>query len=351
MSSSSPTLTNCTITGNSADGTDASGGGFYCGSSSPRLTNCILWNDSPDEIYLSDDSTILVTYSDIQGGWEGDGNIDEDPLFVDPDNGNYYLQGGSPCLSSANCEEAPDYDKDGRPRPLGSGCDMGCYEQYDGGEILIYGDVSWDSNVTAYDASLVLQYLVGLIDFELAQQQEAADVTDNGKITALDAALILQYIVGLITKFPAEPQIAAPVLATQSEQDALKKVIAQLESTVLNEEQKQLLEQLKRLVFKEPIPKKTALLQNFPNPFNPETWIPYQLSQGASVTIRIYNSNGQLIRILRLGDKNPGIYIAKDKAAYWNGRNSLGEKIASGVYYYTLIAGEFRATRKTVIMK
>ena len=99
------------------------------------------------------------------------------------------------------------------------------------------------------------------------------------------------------------------------------------------------------------IPSTFALFQNFPNPFNPDTWLPYQLPNDAPVTIRIYNTKGQLIRTLNLGDKQAGVYAAKNQAAYWNGRDRLGEKVASGVYYYTLEAGEFRATRKMVIMK
>ena len=99
------------------------------------------------------------------------------------------------------------------------------------------------------------------------------------------------------------------------------------------------------------LPKHTALFHNYPNPFNPETWIPYQLAADAPVTIRIYNTKGQLIRTIALGNKSAGVYIAKDKAAYWDGRGNLGEKVASDVYYYTLEAGEFRATRKMVIVK
>jgi len=99
------------------------------------------------------------------------------------------------------------------------------------------------------------------------------------------------------------------------------------------------------------LPKNTSLLQNYPNPFNPETWIPFKLAQDAPVVINIYNTRGQLIRVLHLGNKNAGIYVAKDKATYWNGRDSLGDKVASGVYFYQLQAGEFRAMRKMVIMK
>ena len=81
------------------------------------------------------------------------------------------------------------------------------------------------------------------------------------------------------------------------------------------------------------IPRWTGLLANYPNPFNPETWLPYQLSNDAEVTIRIYSSNGQLVRSLELGFQQAGYYIDKSRAAYWDGRNYLGERLASGVYF------------------
>ena len=94
-----------------------------------------------------------------------------------------------------------------------------------------------------------------------------------------------------------------------------------------------------------------ALLVNFPNPFNPETWIPYQLSKPAEVTITIYASNGQIVRTLTLGHQPAGMYQNRSRAAYWNGRNALGELVASGVYFYTLTADDFTATRKMLIKK
>ena len=99
------------------------------------------------------------------------------------------------------------------------------------------------------------------------------------------------------------------------------------------------------------LPSKTVLLQNYPNPFNPETWIPYQLTSDAAVTISVYNTEGQLIRTIDLGNQKAGAYTGKDKAAYWDGKDSLGQPIASGVYFYTLQAGEFSATRKMAILK
>ena len=95
----------------------------------------------------------------------------------------------------------------------------------------------------------------------------------------------------------------------------------------------------------------TALLSNYPNPFNPETWIPYQLSEAAEVTVTIHSSDGKLVRTLELGQMPAGAYSDKDRAAYWDGRNAQGEPVASGVYFYTLTAGDFSATRKIVIRK
>ena len=99
------------------------------------------------------------------------------------------------------------------------------------------------------------------------------------------------------------------------------------------------------------IPKRTVLLANYPNPFNPETWLPYQLANDAEVAIRIYSSAGQLVRHLNLGFQEAGYYIGKSRAAYWDGRNDLGERLASGVYFYQLSTPESSATRKMVIRK
>ena len=94
-----------------------------------------------------------------------------------------------------------------------------------------------------------------------------------------------------------------------------------------------------------------TLLANYPNPFNPETWIPYQLSEAADVTVAIHSMNGSLIRTLELGHQAAGIYQSKSRAAYWDGRNAFGERVASGLYFYTFTAGDFTATRKMLIRK
>ena len=99
------------------------------------------------------------------------------------------------------------------------------------------------------------------------------------------------------------------------------------------------------------IPEETALLANYPNPFNPETWIPYQLATSAEVTLTIYDMKGGMVRRLAVGHQAAGMYRSRSRAVYWDGRNQLGEPLASGLYFYTLTAGEFTATRRMLILK
>ena len=98
-------------------------------------------------------------------------------------------------------------------------------------------------------------------------------------------------------------------------------------------------------------PQETVLAQNFPNPFNPETWIPYQLSDATEVSIHIYDVSGRLVRSLDLGWQPVGSYMTPSSAAYWDGRNAVGERVASGIYFYTLQTSDFAATRRMVILK
>ena len=105
------------------------------------------------------------------------------------------------------------------------------------------------------------------------------------------------------------------------------------------------------LTLSEAFPRETALLANYPNPFNPETWIPYELSKPAVVNISIHSVDGQLVRELVLGHLPAGIYHNKSRAVYWDGRNDFGESVASGIYFYTLSAADFTATRKMIIRK
>jgi len=92
-------------------------------------------------------------------------------------------------------------------------------------------------------------------------------------------------------------------------------------------------------------------LQNYPNPFNPETWIPYKLAREENVSIRIYNIQGELVRLIDIGRCSAGEYLSKERAAFWDGVNSNGEEVASGIYFYQMQAGDYSATRKMLILK
>ena len=99
------------------------------------------------------------------------------------------------------------------------------------------------------------------------------------------------------------------------------------------------------------MPTETMLLPNYPNPFNPETWIPYDLAKAADVNILIYNLKGESIRLLKVGFQQAGTYRSRSRAAYWDGRNAVGEPVASGIYLYTFQAGQFKTTRQMAIVK
>ena len=108
--------------------------------------------------------------------------------------------------------------------------------------------------------------------------------------------------------------------------------------------------QLEELIAYE-IPAETELLRNYPNPFNPETWIPYRLAEDADVSLTIYDTSGTLVRSIDIGHQTAAVYDTKAKAIYWDGRNRFGEQVASGIYFYSLSTGDFSATRKMVILK
>ena len=172
------------------------------------------------------------------------------------------------------------------------------------------------------------------------------DVNWDGVVNILDLVLVAS----VLGEDAAAPSISAESLAhlrptevrhwlEQARQFAPSDAISQRGIAVL----KQLLLTL--------APTETALLPNYPNPFNPETWIPYQLAVPADVNISIYSAAGQLVRTLALGHQSSGSYQNRSRAAYWDGRNTLGEPVASGIYFYTLTAGDFTATRKMLIVK
>ena len=168
------------------------------------------------------------------------------------------------------------------------------------------------------------------------------DVNGDGVINNEDMLLVLAAL---------EAAPAAPTLDTQWTVTSLQRWIA--EAKQRNSVDAVWLKGISVLEqwLSDLLPKETVLLHNYPNPFNPETWIPYQLAAPAEVTLTIYAVNGQVVRTLALGHQPAGMYHSRSRAAYWDGQNEHGERVASGVYFYTLTAGGFAATRKIVIRK
>ena len=205
-------------------------------------------------------------------------------------------------------------------------------------------DVNQDGLVNVLDLILVAQHLGS--DASVNPQ---SDLNDDGIINILDLIVVAQYFgdstvgvapfnVTAIDNSELEPaMIQAWIAQAELENDgslAFRQGIANLQ-------------QLLALL----LPEKTALLMNYPNPFNPETWIPYHLAEPADVTVHIYAADGALVRTLGLGHQVAGIYENRTRAAYWDGKNEMGEPVASGLYFYTLTAGDFTATRKMLVVK
>ena len=205
-------------------------------------------------------------------------------------------------------------------------------------------DVNRDGRTDILDLIIVGQ------DFGKARSANArTDVNRDGKRNIADLVLVAQHL-GELSGVSAAPTVLT-IENMRLDPAMIRGWIAQamIENDGSSDFQQGIanLQRLLALL----IPETTALLTNYPNPFNPETWIPYQLTEAAEVIICIYAVNGTLVRTLHLGHQPAGLYHQQSRAAYWDGKNGLGESVASGLYFYTLTAGDFTATRKMLIRK
>ena len=205
-------------------------------------------------------------------------------------------------------------------------------------------DVNQDGRVSIQDLILVARDLGSNAPANLR-----TDVNRDGEINIQDLVLVARHI-GESTETSAAP----PIVSIDNEELMPKMIEAWIEQAQTADDGslafRQGIENLERLLASL-IPEKTALLANYPNPFNPETWIPYHLAKPADVTLTIYATNGSVVRTIALGHQVAGIYQSRNRAAYWDGRNAVGEPVASGIYFYTLTAGDYTATRKMLIIK
>ncbi|MDE0682967.1 MAG: cadherin domain-containing protein [Candidatus Poribacteria bacterium] len=174
----------------------------------------------------------------------------------------------------------------------------------------------------------------------------AADVNGDGVVNVQDLILVA----GALGDTQAAPSLHPASLEIFTAAD-VRGWLTQAQGLALTDPKLQsgirFLEQLLAVL----VPKETELLPNYPNPFNPETWIPYRLAEDAFVTVTIYDQGGRVVRRLNVGHQTAAIYERRSKAIYWDGRNEVGDKVASGIYFYTLTAGDFSATRKMLILK
>ena len=206
--------------------------------------------------------------------------------------------------------------------------------------MLLTGDLNGDGVVNIQD--------LGLVAANFSQTGEnLADVNGDEIVDIVDLTLVAAALMDAAGA-PAVWRRNAEITFTRTD---VQRWLREAEQITLTDSTFQrgiyMLQQLLAVL----TPNETALLPNYPNPFNPETWIPYQLSVSADVTLTIYAADGNVVRTLGLGHQPVGTYQDRRRAAYWNGRNELGEPVASGVYLYTLTTENFTATRKMVIRK
>ena len=204
-------------------------------------------------------------------------------------------------------------------------------------------DVNADGITNATDVELVTAALG-----QKPPKNPRTDVNGDGVVDGKDLAVVAEHLgEGAAPAAPVVGGVSNPDTSPELVERALNILRASDDGSFTFRQGIANLEQLLSLF----IPDETALLHNYPNPFNPETWIPYQLAEPGEVTIRLYAANGTLVRTLSLGHQPAGLYHQRNRAAYWDGKNELGESVASGVYFYTLTAGDFTATRKMLIRK
>ena len=311
------TLINLTVSGNTAT---AFGGGLLVGSNTnPTITNSIIWGNNPNQIQGF--GTPTITYSDIQGGWNGIGNIDSDPLFTDAENGDFTLADNSPCidagisdLDSDGVEDINDYN--------GLSPDMGAFETFMAGvnDFTISNTptniiLSWE----AIENNSFLYYLLERsTNEEFSENLESYYLTinyydDDDVDYEVDYFYRISYYADGWSEFSETLTISLEWLSLDQNKE---------------------------------IPREFSLIQNYPNPFNPKTEIKYDLPEDAFVSISIYDVMGRRIKSLSNTNQTAGYHSLQ-----WDATNDIGEGVSAGMYIYTIQAGEYRATKKMVLLK
>lgn len=202
-------------------------------------------------------------------------------------------------------------------------------------------DINGDGKVSILDLIEVAFYF----DRELKPQFSSVDLNNDGVINISDLIQVAQHI----DLQRDNESSAAPFITIV--QNWIKLAWEGYDGTIEFQKGITNLEKLLNLLKSKPTAKKTLLFANYPNPFNPETWIPYQLAKPTDVIVTIHSATGSVVRTIALGYQDEGIYISQNRAVHWDGKNESGEQVSSGIFFYTLTAGDFTATRKMLILK
>ena len=201
-------------------------------------------------------------------------------------------------------------------------------------------DVNGDGVVNIFDLVSVASH------FGKQGQNLRADVNRDGVVDVRDLVLVAGMFGEIAAAPSAQPQTSEMLTAAAIRQWLADAKALEISDPIMERGVGVLQQLLTSLT-----PRENELLANYPNPFNPETWIPYRLAEDAFVTLTIYDGMGQVVRTIDVGHQTSAVHESRSKAIYWDGRNELGEQVASGMYFYHLSAGDYSATRKMVILK
>ena len=211
------------------------------------------------------------------------------------------------------------------------------------------GDVNQDGSVNVLDIILVAQNLG-----QKSPSNPRVDVNKDGQVNVLDLVFVAERL-GEKVVSAAPYQVDTIKSGTSSPGDIIvvRRALRELEAVPEKSHNVEITIQFLHawLVNANQSVRETKLLPNYPNPFNPETWIPYQLAKAADVSVTIYDVSGHLVRTISIGFKPVGYYLTRERAAYWDGRNETGESVSSGVYFIQFLSGDFAATRRIVVVK
>ena len=178
----------------------------------------------------------------------------------------------------------------------------------------------------------------------------SGDVNGDSSVNIFDLVMVAGNF-GKSNVAAAPTVLANKLTFTTQQKRSIQSAIVELEGIPVRSEVEELAFNLLIAILPDRLPEYTQLLPNYPNPFNPETWIPFELSQDSNVSVTIYNVAGTPVRSISMGYLQAGSYVSQSQAAYWDGKTDTGEVVSSGTYFYTLKTADYVSTQKMIILK